>query len=99
MARGDPDLRVEDDRRVECDDVLPLLDQRPAPLVLHVVVEQDAVMAEVERRSEAPVDVRRREDERSPAAQCSDLLDRGGAFEFLELHRSERTYSLGSPSQ
>ena len=63
VARGDPDLRVEDDRRVERDDVLALLDQRAPPLGLDVVVQQHAVVAEVERRAEPAVDVRGREDE------------------------------------
>ena len=54
---GDPDLGVEDDRRVEGDDILALLDQRPLPRGLDVVVQQDAVMAEVERGAEPAVDV------------------------------------------
>ena len=33
VARRGPDLRIEDDRRVERDDVVALLDQRPAPFV------------------------------------------------------------------
>src|SRR5262249_16718990 len=41
VAGRDPDLRVEDDRRVEADDVVALLDQRAAPLGLDVVVQQD----------------------------------------------------------
>ena len=88
VARCDPDLRVHDHRGVERDHVVALLDHRALPLALDVLVQQDAVVAEVERRAEAAVDVRRREHERAPAAQRRDLLDRGGSFELLE-HRPE----------
>ena len=75
VARGDPHLRVEDDRGVERDHVVALLDHRAPPLGLHVLVQQDAVVAVVEGRAEAAVDVRRRVDEAAPAAQRCDLLD------------------------
>ena len=88
VARCDPDLRVQDHRRVERDHVVALLDHRALPLALDVLVQQDAVVAEVEGRAETAVDVGGREDERAPAAQRRDLLDRGGSFEFLE-HRPE----------
>ena len=99
VAGRDPDLRVEDDRRVERDHVLPFLDQRAAPLVLHVVVQQHTVVAEVERRAEPAVDVRRREDKRTAPAQRGHLLDGRRAFELVELHAAESTYSSISPSQ
>ena len=80
-----PDLRVQDDRAVEQDDVVALLHHRALPLGLHVLLQQHAVMAVVVRRAEAAVDVGRREDERPAAAQRRDLLDRRGALVALEL--------------
>src|SRR5262249_5609215 len=93
VAGRDPDLRVEDDRRVEADDVVALLDHRAAPLGLDVAVQQDAVVAEVERRPESAVDVRRREDEGTPPGEGRDLLDRRGALKLPEL---ARRHGLGS---
>jgi hypothetical protein len=75
VARGDPDLRVEDDRRVERDHVVSLLDHRAPPLVLDVVAKQDAVVPVVVRGAEAAVDVRRRVHESAPPAERGDLLD------------------------
>ena len=69
MARGDPDLRMQDHGRVERDHVVALLDHRALPGALDVLREQDAVVAEVERRAEAAVDVGRREDESAPACR------------------------------
>ncbi len=82
VARCDPDLRVQDHGGVERDHVVALLDHRALPLALDVLVQQDAVVAEVEGRAETAVDVGGREDERAPTAQRRDLLDRGGSFEF-----------------
>ena len=85
VTRGDPDLRVQDDRRVEQHDVLALLHHRALPGVLHVLLQQDAVVAVVERRAEPAVDVRRRIDEPAAAAERCDLLDRRRALVSFEL--------------
>ena len=69
-----PDLRVEDDRRVEGDDVVALLHHRGHPALLDVVLEQDAVVPVVVRRAEAAVDLRRREHEPAPLAERDDLV-------------------------
>ena len=87
VAGGHPDLRVEDDRRVQSDDVVALLDHRSPPFALDVVVQEDAVMAEVERRAEPAVDVGGRVDETAATAERRDLLDRRRTFELLELFR------------
>ena len=71
--------------RVERDHVVPLLDHRALPLLLDVLREQDAVVAEVERRAEPAVDVGRREDEAAPARERRDLLDRRLTLVPLEL--------------
>ena len=68
VARRLPDLRVEDDRGVERDDVVALLHHRLEPARLDVLLEEHAVVAVVVRRAEPAVDLRRREDEAAPAA-------------------------------
>ncbi len=88
VARGDPDLRVQDDRGVEHHDVVALLHHRALPLGLHVLLEQDAVVAVVVGRAEAAVDVRRGVDEAASAPEGGDLLDRGGALVDLQLSHS-----------
>ena len=75
VARRLPDLGVLDDRRVERDDVVALLDHRPPPLGLDVVLEQHAVVAVVVGVGEAAVDLRRREDEAAPLAERDDLVE------------------------
>ncbi len=94
VTRCDPDLRVQDDRRVEGDHVVALLDHRALPLALHVLDQQNAVVAEVERRAETAVDVRGREDEAAAPAQRGDLLDRRGAFIGVELIRVGHALNL-----
>ena len=76
VPRGIPDRRVEDDRRVEGDDVVALLHHRLEPAGLDVLLEEDAVMAVVVRRAEAAVDLRRREHEPAPARQRDDPVHR-----------------------
>ena len=66
VPRGFPDSRVEDDRGVERDDVVPLAHHRLEPARLDVVLQQDAVVAVVVGAAEAAVDLRRREDESAP---------------------------------
>ena len=70
--------RVLEDRGVQGDDVVALLEHRAPPLVLDVRLQQDAVVAVVVRRAEAAVDLRRGEDEAAPLAQRDDLLHGGG---------------------
>src|SRR6185503_18929362 len=74
VARRLPDLRVEDDRGVEGDDVVALLHHRLEPACLHVLLEEDAVVAVVVRRAEPTVDLRRRKDETAPARERDDLV-------------------------
>ena len=76
VARGLPDPRVLEDRRVEGDDVVAVLEHRPPPLVLDVVLQQDPVVAVVVGRAEAAVDLRGGEDEAAPLAERDDLLHR-----------------------
>ena len=73
-----PDTRVEDDRRVEADDVVALLDHRLPPARLDVVLRQDAVVAVVVRRAEPAVDLGGGEDEAAPPAERHDLVHRHG---------------------
>ena len=71
-----PGARVLDDRRVERDDVVALLQHRPPPLALDVVLEQHAVVAVVVARAEPAVDLAAREHEAAPLAQRDDLVHR-----------------------
>ena len=60
--------------RVQGDDVVALVDHRPPPRVLDVVLEQDAVVPVVVGVAEAAVDLRRGEDEAAALAQRHDLV-------------------------
>src|SRR5207237_8023227 len=71
-----PDAWVEDDRRVEGDDVVALLHHRAEPGRADVVLRQDAVVAVVVRRADAAVDLRGREDEAAAAAEGDDRVHR-----------------------
>ena len=75
VSRCLPDLRVLDDGRVEGDDPLRRAQHRPPPLVLDVLLEQDAVVAVVVGRGDAAVDLRGLEDEPAPLAQRDDLVE------------------------
>ena len=75
VPRRLPDPRVLDDRRVDRDDVVAVLEHRAPPLVLDVVLQQHAVVAVVVGRADAAVDLRRREDEAAPLAQRDDLVE------------------------
>jgi hypothetical protein len=85
-----PDLRVLDDRRVESDDVVALLKHRPPPLVLDVVLEQDAVVPVVVGVCEPAVDLRRREDESAPLAERDDLVELGELSHGLSVNGLHR---------
>ena len=63
VTAGLPRPRVLDDRRVERDDVVALLEHRPPPLAFDVVLEQHAVVAVVVARPEAAIDLAAGEDE------------------------------------
>ena len=73
-----PDLRVEDDRGVERDDVLALAHHRLEPARLDVVLQQHAVVAVVVGGAEAAVDLRGGEDEAAPPRQRDDCVHRHG---------------------
>jgi hypothetical protein len=64
------------DRRVDRHDVIALLQHRPPPFGLDVVLQQNPVVAEVVRRADAAVDLRGREHEAAPLAQRHDLVHR-----------------------
>ena len=71
-----PGPRVLDDRRVERDHVVALLQHRAPPLRLDVVLEQHAVVAVVLARADPAVDLAAGEDEAAPLAQRHDLVHR-----------------------
>ena len=72
-----PDLRVHEDAGIEPDDVVALLDHRPPPRPLDVVLELDAERAVVPDRVDAAVDLARREDEAAPLRERDDGLELG----------------------
>ena len=69
-----PRARVLDDRRVQRDDVVAVLDHRLPPLVRHVELQQHPVVAVVVGVGDPAVDLRGGEDETAPLAQRHDLL-------------------------
>jgi hypothetical protein len=74
VAGGLPGARVLDDRRVERDDVVALLDHRLPPGVGDVVLEQDAVVPVVVGVGDAAVDLRRGEDQAAALTERDDLV-------------------------
>ena len=76
VAAGLPRLGVLDDRRVQRHDVVALLEHRPPPLALDVVLEQHAVVAVVVARAEPAVDLAAGEHEPAPLAERDDLVHR-----------------------
>ena len=85
VAGGLPRLRVEQDRRVQGDDVVAQLEHRAPPLVLDVVLQEDAVVPVVVGVRETAVDLGRREDEPAPLAQGDDRVHRE---RVLRRHRA-----------
>jgi len=77
VPRRDPHLRVHEDPGIEPDDVVALLDHRPPPGALHVVLELDPEGAVVPDRVDAAVDLRRREDEAAALRQRDDRVEIG----------------------
>src|SRR6185436_20121281 len=69
VARGLPDTRMLEDRRVERDDVVAFLQHGPPPLGLDVALQQHAVVAVVVGRAEPAVYLRGGEDEAAPLAR------------------------------
>ena len=76
VAGGLPRARVHQDRRVEGHHVVALLHDRPPPLPLDVVLQQNPVVAVVVGGGQAAVDLGGLEDEPAPLAERDDLLHR-----------------------
>ena len=76
VAAGLPRARVLDDRRVERDDVVAVLDHRLPPLRDDVLLEQHAVVPVVVRVGDPAVDLGGGEDEAAPLAERHDLVHR-----------------------
>ena len=70
-----PHLRVHEDPGIEPDDVVALLDHRPPPGALDVVLELDAEGAVVPDRVDAAVDLRGREDEAAALGERDDRVE------------------------
>src|SRR5262245_24312366 len=89
VARGGPHGLREDDRRVDADDVLALLDHRSPPLAPDVLLELDPERAIVPRRSRAAIDFTRREDEAPALGQADDGVNTVGwhGKGFLQVRR------------
>ena len=87
VARRDPDLGMHQDAGVQADDVVALLDHRPPPGPLDVVLELDAERAVVPHGVDAAVDLRAREDEAAPLRERHDRV---------EARRSTGATSFGS---
>ena len=75
VAGRHPDLGVHQDARVEPDDVVALLDHRPPPGALDVVLELDAQRAVVPHGVDAAVDLRAREDEPAALGEADDRVE------------------------
>ena len=90
VAAGLPHAGVLDDRAVEGDDVVAILEHRLPPLRLDVVLQQDAVVAVVVRGTDAAVDLRGREDEPSALAKGDDSIHR----DDVGGHACQRTCDL-----
>jgi hypothetical protein len=68
---------VHEDAGVEPDDVVALLDHRPPPRPLDVVLELDPERAVVPDRVDAAIDLARRVDEAAPLRERDDRLELG----------------------
>src|SRR5690606_13887841 len=97
MTRSLPHLRVHDDRCVETDDVLALVDHRAPPLVHDVALELDAERSVVISAPEPSIDLARLKHEaslfrdRDHLLHEVDLLGRGvgRARDFLARDRKD----------
>ena len=90
VARRHPHLRVHQDARVEAHDVVPLLDHRPPPGALDVVLELHAEGPVVPHGVDAAVDLRAGEDEAAPLAERDDRLQLGHGRARIGLVRGQR---------
>jgi hypothetical protein len=83
-----PRARVLEDRRVQRDDVVAVLEHRPPPLCLDVVAQQHPVVAVVVGRAQPAVDLGGRKDEAATLAERHDLVHRDlfGAWLLSGLH-------------
>ena len=104
VAGRDPDLGVHQDPGVEADDVVALLDHRPPPGALDVVLELDAERPVVPDGVDAAVDLGRREDEAAPLRERDDRLELGdGGRDVVRIagrgvgHEDLRAVGLGRP--
>ncbi len=93
VPRRLPDGRVEDDRRVEGDDVVALAHHRLEPACLDVLLEEDAVVPVVVGGAEPSVDLGRREHETAPLRERDDLVHGDDV-----RHRRDVTGVSGAPS-
>ena len=94
VPRGLPDPGVLQDRGVQRDDVVALLQHRAPRPALDVSLQQDSVVAEVIGRADPAVDLRGREYEAAPLAQGDDLLHRHdipGHGEIWLIHAGSRS--------
>ena len=72
-----PHLGVHQDPGVEAHDVVAVLDHRPPPGALHVVLQLDAEGPVVPHGVDAAVDLGRREDEAAALGQRDDRVEGG----------------------
>ena len=77
VAGRHPDLGVHEDAGVEADDVVALLDHRPPPGPLDVVLQLDAERAVVPDGVDPAVDLAAREDEAAPLRERHDRVELG----------------------
>ena len=77
VAGRDPDLGMHQDPGVETDDVVALLDHRPPPGALDVVLQLDAERPVVPDGVDAAVDLGRGEDEAAPLGERDDRVEVG----------------------
>ena len=85
VPAGLPHARVLEDRRVQGDDVVALLEHRPPPLVLDVGLEQHAVVAVVVRRA------RGRRRSREDGKMKPRRLQRATIFSMVTASSAHRT--------
>ena len=75
VAGGLPDVRGEDHRGVEADDVVAGLHHRPPPLPADVLLQLHAKRAVVPGGATAAIDLRRREDDAPALAEADEVVD------------------------
>src|SRR5262245_36284393 len=98
VARRRPDLLVEDDRGVQADDVVALLDHRAPPLAADVFLEFDTERSVVPGGPTAAVDLTGRIDEAAALGQADNGVDTVGRHGFGIL-RVRRRLAVGGDLQ